>query len=225
MTGWLTLVVMLAALAGLFAMVLGRLGGQLELAAAALMIGSAGYAWQGSPAQSGSPQAATSIANMDATTDVLLALRSKMDRSFSPARSWLISSDGLARAGDLRGAAAYIEGGLIKNPRDADLWNALGVQMLLIGEGRLSPAAELAFARARALNPRHPGPDYFAGLAFLGAGEPARTAMHWRRALAKAGPNAEWAPIVRNQLTSVEALLSAPNAAVTRARSDQTGAP
>lgn len=204
---WL-LAIVLAVLAGLAW--LGRFrAGRLQLAGAALMIGAAGYAWQGQPGYAGTPQASDSIRSVDRASDMLLTLREKMDRNFGPAKSWLITSDGLARAGSHRASAAYLEAGLKENPRSADLWNALGVQMLLIGEGQMSPASELAFDCARQFNPRHPGPDYFAGLAALTDNRPEDALRYWDRVLADAPAEGEWQPIVAMQRERLGELLAA----------------
>lgn len=207
--GWIILLALMVLILGGL-MLIGRLPRRSwEMAAAILMLGAAGYAWQGRPMLAGSPREATSIASMSRATDALLTLRSKMDRHFGPAKAWLIPADGMARAGDHHAAAAYIKGGLRKNPQNADLWNALGVEMMLVGEGQDSPAATLAFERARALDPRHPGPDYFTGLIALGKGEPDKAVAQLEAALAKAGPNADWAPAVTAQLAALKQMQAA----------------
>lgn len=210
--GWLILVLMAAlVLAGLI--FIGRLPRRtFEMVAAALMLGAAGYAWQGHPGLAGSPQQPESIAAMSRATDALLTIRSKMDRSFGPAKSWLVTADGLARAGDHRSAAAFLQAGLRKLPEDADLWTALGVEMMLVGQGQTSPSAELAFEKARLYNPRHPGPDYFSGLAALGKGDADATERLWINALTKAGQNAEWAGPIAAQLGALRQMRQTPPA-------------
>ena len=48
----------------------------------------------------------------------------------------------------------------------------------------MSPAARLAFERAMRLAPEHPAPPYYAGLAYVGAGEFAKARPLWARAVA-----------------------------------------
>lgn len=71
-----------------------------------------------------------------------------------------------ARAGDVAGAAGTIEDGLKKHPGSALLWTELG-NMRSLEAGALTPAAEAAFARSRALDPANLAPDYFRARAQL----------------------------------------------------------
>jgi cytochrome c-type biogenesis protein CcmH/NrfG len=62
--------------------------------------------------------------------------------------------------------------------------------------GMLSPAATLAFERARQLAPRHPAPLFFEGLARARAGERDKALALWDRASALTPPNASYRSII-----------------------------
>jgi cytochrome c-type biogenesis protein CcmH len=184
---------------------LGKLRRSGALAVAAvMMLGLAGYALQGSPglaAAHGAP-----IAADRETTAALILVRSEMDRTFSPARPYLIASDAFSRDGNYRLAAAYLKSGIRKNPQSADLWAGLGVQLMLASNGQMSPPALFAFDRVRALDTRHPAPDYFAGLTTLFDGKPGDTLRLWEPLLANAPADARWKKRLELQLQGVKIL-------------------
>lgn len=204
MTGWLVLGVL--ALSSLAALVLiGRLPrGLWQVASAAVVLGMTGYALQGRPTLPASP--AKPIAAENDTAEALLSMRADMDQSFGVAKRYLITADSFSRSGDYKLSAAYIQSGLREHPRDADLWNALGLQLMLASEGRISAPAKLAFDKARANWPRHPGPDYFQGLADLFAGNVPSAIAQWEIALSKATPNAKWRPRLESQIAAIRVI-------------------
>ena len=206
MTGWLVLgLLALASLAGMI--LIGRLSrGLWQVAAAAIVLGMTGYALQGRPALPAS--LAKPIEAKNEAADALLTMRAEMDQSFGVAKRYLITADSFARSGDYKLSASYIQSGLRQYPRDADLWTALGLQLMLASEGQMSPPARLAFNKARTNWPRHPGPDYFQGLSDLFAGNVPSAIAHWERALAKATPNAKWRPRLESQLASLRPIVN-----------------
>lgn len=205
MSGWISL--SLLALASLAGMVLiGKLSrGLWQVAAAAIVLAMTGYALQGRPSIPASP--AKPIAAENETALALLTMRSEMDRSFGVAQRYLITADSFARSGDYRLSASYIQSGLRDYPRDADLWTALGLQLMLASDGRMSPPAKLAFDKARANWPQHPGPDYFQGLSDLFLGNVPAAISAWEAALAKASPKAKWRPRLESQLAALRPLV------------------
>ncbi len=204
MNGWVTLgLLALASLAGLI--LIGRLSrGLWQAAAAAIVLAMTGYVLQGRPSLPASP--AQPIEAENEAAEALLTMRAEMDQSFGVSKRYLVTADSFSRSGDYKLSAAYIQSGLREYPRDADLWNALGLQLMLASEGRISPPAKLAFDRARANWPSHPGPDYFQGLSDLFAGNAPSAIAHWEMALAKATPKAKWRPRLESQLASLRRL-------------------
>ena len=138
------------------------------LAGAAVMLGLAGYALQGSPSLPGKPVAAP--AEPEGFGDVIADQRQGMTDRFGPAAQWLGMSDGFARTGKTELAAQTLEKGLERYPDNVDLWVGLGNALTAHGGGMMSPAAALAFDEAARRDPSHPAPPFFAGLA-LAQGE------------------------------------------------------
>lgn len=202
--GWLILVG-LALVTAAALIRFGRLGGcGLTMLAAVLLAGVAGYAWQGSPGEPGSPTAGREAGMQP---DSVFALeRGRMMQRFSSAAQWLDYADALHRMGSDRLAVTAIRSGLRERPNDPDLWVGLGNALVLHGGGVISPAARLAFTRAAALAPGHPGPAYFLGLAYAQAGDLERAGETWRALLARAPPGAPWRGQVEQRLVDLTLL-------------------
>ena len=198
MTGWLVLTALIAvSLAGLW---LARVRGAfLQMSAAALLFGAAGYAVQGHPDLSGAPR----IAAQQSAPIPLTNLRHGFFGSFGPTEHWLLLSESYARRGRTAEAAGVLQSAVREHPGDPTLWIGLG-NALSDHSGMLTPAAELAFKRAAELAPGHPAPRFFLGLALARSGDPQDAVALWRAILAEAPANAGWRPIVEDAIRAVE---------------------
>jgi cytochrome c-type biogenesis protein CcmH len=205
MNGWI-IAIALAVVAGGAVVRLGRTPrAAWELVAAALLIGLAGYAWQGSPSQAGAPK---SGAAQDKPFDEDVAkLRKEMGERFSEAGQWLVLSDAFNRQGKHTDAANVLRVGLRQYPEDANLWLGLGNALIVHGNGVLSPAAEYAFRQAMRLAPEHPAPAYFFGLALAQSGQPQQAEKIWRTLLEQAPADAEWRSELETNLGILERAL------------------
>ena len=201
--GWLSLLVLFAAsVAGLW--LLGVRGGLLNAAAASLLVGSAGYAVQGSPNLPGSP------ANPSASIAVvpLTEARHAFFGNFSPEESWLRMSEALARDGKTEDAVGILQNAVRRYPGSAQLWIGLGNALVDHARG-LTPPAELAYQHAAEMAPGHPAAPFFFGLALARSGDRQAAVEIWKRILDRAPPDASWRPLVEQGV----AALSKPNAA------------
>jgi cytochrome c-type biogenesis protein CcmH len=206
-SGWIILIG-LAAVTLTALIFLGKLSRRSwEAVAAAIVLAMAGYAFQGRPDLAGAP--AVSLAAGSETAATLILIRSEMDQSFSPARPYLILSDAYARDGNFHFAAAYIRSGIKKNPRNADLWSGLGLQLLLAGEGKMSPPAKYAFDQGRKYDPGQPAADYFTGLTALFDGRTDEAMKLWQGLLDNAPKEARWKPRLESQVAGLQQMVSA----------------
>ncbi|MEI9928185.1 MAG: cytochrome c biogenesis factor-like protein [Sphingomonas sp.] len=150
--GWL----MLAALALGAALVLGAIGFPRRLwmvAATALTLGAAGYAFQGSPDLAGHP---VTTAEVPVKVDPeLIAMREAMFGRFNFSYTYFSAADAMTRMGAPDSAVKVMLGAVNKGPQDIGSWTGLGLTLADHDHG-LSPAARFAFERAMALNPLHP---------------------------------------------------------------------
>lgn len=168
MTGYIALAVIGALAFG--ALVLLRLPRLVwSFAGAALFLGAAGYAWQGRPALAAAPAKPT--ANPVAVEPESVALRDRLMGRFTADTAYLVASDAMLRAGDRRAAVQVVLGGVRAIPQSFILWTQLGTNLAIHDGDQMSPAAKLAFGRAMHLAPEHPGPPYYAALAYVRAGD------------------------------------------------------
>jgi cytochrome c-type biogenesis protein CcmH len=174
--------------------------------AAAITLATAGYAIQGRPSL---PTASAKVEKKgNQTAEAFIAMRADMDQQYAGSKKWLVLADSFARNGNFRLSSALIKSGLKKNPKSADLWAAYGLVLMLAGDGNASQASEFAFAKARALSPKHPAPDYFKGLNALFNGKADKTLKLWSDLLQQAPKNAKWRPKLESQLAGLLAMLS-----------------
>lgn len=201
MNGWIIAIILAAAAGGIIVR-FSRTRTSWELVAAALLLGLAGYAWQGSPSQAGAPRQAQKAEN--AFDEDIAKLRKDMGERFSEAGQWLVLSDALNRQGQHEDAANVLRVGLRQYPDDPNLWLGLGNALMIHGQGVMSPAAEFSFRKAMALAPDQPAPAYFYGLALAQSGQPQQAEKVWRRLLDNAPPDAEWRSDLETNLGILE---------------------
>lgn len=178
--------------------------GLWQAAAATVLLGMTGYALQGRPSLPPAPAQPLEASAAGATQ--LVEIRADMDQSFGSAKRWLVTADSFAKQGDYPLSASYIQSGLRTDPQNADLWSALGLQLMLASEGQMSPPAQLAFDKAQAIRPNYPAPYYFAGLARLFTGDLDSAIVFWEKTISLATPNAKWKPRIESQLQTAKAL-------------------
>ncbi len=197
MMGLVILSAIVAATLGLLWLLRLR-GAVFTLAAAALMIGAAGYALQGRPSLGGSPDlAATRPPPLPLT-----AARKALMGQFGAADTWMTISEGYAARGQTQDAVGVMNSAIRARPTDFAMWVGLG-NALSDHARTLTPGAQFAFARAAELAPGHPAPGFFLGLAEARSGQPERAIMRWNRILATAPADATWRPLVEDAVLAL----------------------
>lgn len=208
MTGWV-IAFGLAALALLALLFVGRIPrAAREITAAALLLGLAGYAWQGNPSRAGAPRMAaqTRDGNFD---EEMAEQRRGLGERYGPAGQWLMMSDGLGRQGKTREAANILLSGLRQTPNDPNLWVGLGNALVAHADGVVSPGADFAYRRALQLDPGGASPRYFYGLALARAGQLKDARAQWAP-LAKAAPaGSEIRAELERNIARIDAMLAA----------------
>lgn len=206
MNGFVALAVIGAATFG--AMVLLRLPRLLwSFAGAALFLGAAGYAWQGRPALAAAPAKPT--VDPIAVEPEAVMFRERLMGRFTADAAYLIASDAMLRAGDRRAAARVVLGGVRAIPRSYILWTQLGSNLAMLDGDQMSPAAKLAFGRAFQLAPEHPAPPYYAGLAYVRAGDLPAARRLWLRAVALSPEGADYRRSIATQLLLLDRYMAA----------------
>lgn len=204
MMGWLALIVLAAAAFG--AMIALRVPRLLwSMVGAALMLGATGYALQGSPALPASP--VEPDRNSLVVDEALANLRTDMFGRYGAESAYLTAADALSRGGNPRYEVEALLGGIRTSPKSVQLWTALG-DALARHDRQLSPASRFAFDRARQLEPAHPGPYFFLGVAQLRSNDFAAARDSWRLALSKTPTDAPYRTAIAQRLALLGRLLS-----------------
>ena len=190
--------------------------GGREFAAAAILLGLAGYALQGSPGEPGSP---TAPRETEASGhEALLETRKAMDNQFGEGRSALITADALARRGQFATAAGVLRVALRDKPRDPDLWLALGNALVAHSGGIITPPALFAFQRAADIAPDHPGPPFFIGLALAQSGQFEDARAIWQDLMDRPGdPDAPWRGDLASRIARLDSMIAMQNAQAVQA--------
>ena len=202
-------VILLAALAFVgMAFVLKAPRGTREAVAAALLLGIAGYAAQGSPSQPAAPkEGAESVSGNSAA---LVEARLKVtDKGIPPNNKWVVIADGLARNGRYADAAEVLRGAIAHNPKNSDAWLAMANALMAHSEGMLTPASLYAYRQAAKAEPANPGPPFFLGLAFLQGGRVAEARALWGELVARAPADAPWRAPLAKQIEQLDAVIAA----------------
>ena len=161
-----------------------------SMTGAAVMLGATGYALQGHPLLGGAPREADE--RPIAVEQGLVELRGDLFGRYTRDGSYLIAADALTRSGDTDSAAQVVLGGIRNDPTSAMLWTALGDTLARHDGDQISPPALFAFQQAMRLAPKHPGPPFFLGLAYVRAQKLEEAAPYWHRALALCPPGASY---------------------------------
>lgn len=186
-------------------------GAILTLAAAALMIGAAGYVLQGRPGLAGSPASAAARA---APVPLTVARKALMGQ-FTAADTWMTISEGYASRGKTAEAVGVMNSAIRARPTDYAMWVGLG-NAIAEHARTLTPGARFVFTRAAELAPGHPAPGFFLGLAEARSGRLAEAARLWRGVLASAPADVSWRPMVEDALLAVTARPARERAAAPR---------
>jgi cytochrome c-type biogenesis protein CcmH/NrfG len=174
----------------------------LQFLGAALLIACAGYAWQGRPGLPGQSVPPPVLEKLPESA--FAETRRDMLGDFDVASRWLTIADSYHRRGDTLNAAGVIKAALREHPDNADLWVGLGNALVIHADGLMTPAAELAFQRAAAIAPDHPGPKFFYGLALAQGGKFDEAEAIWRGILATAPADVSWRPMIEERLRMLD---------------------
>ncbi len=168
MIGWVAIIGLSIAAFAFAAILLQLPRSGYALFAAALTFGLTGYAWQGSPDYAGSPTAQTADEAIDGAE--LIDARRAMFTDRGAPSFYVTLADGFARKGQSLDAVKLLRNAVQRDPDDAEAWLALANALIAHSDGEPTPAALIAFSRAEAARPGHPGPAFFLGLAWFRTG-------------------------------------------------------
>lgn len=167
-----------------------------------LLAGAGGYAiWRDSAASTAPDPALAAATSPDAR---LAALEERTRREPGSADAWMALGAAHFDLGDYPAAAAAYEKAVAITPESAGLWSALG-EARAYSDKRdpLPPAAQEAFDKAIALNPRDPRARYFMAVKKDLAGDHRGAIDAWFALLADTPQGAPWEADLRRTIEQV----------------------
>ncbi|GAB4123989.1 MAG: c-type cytochrome biogenesis protein CcmI [Rhodothalassiaceae bacterium] len=145
--------------------------------------------------------------------DVLLdQLEARLEEVPDRLDGWLLLGRTALKAGDGRRAARAFAQARRLDPGNAELPALEGEALVLHAGGRVTPAADLAFAAALARDPDQPVALWYVGLGLLQNGREEEAAARWRRLLATTPEDAPWRETVAGRLFLLERQLAGESA-------------
>lgn len=207
MMGW-TMLAAVAIAAALLLWITGFPKRLWTIGATGLMLGAAGYAWQGKPMLAGAP---VSAENRTGQVDpAMIALREAIFGKYGTYNySYAMAADSMVRIGRPDLAVTVWNGAVHKSPQDASLWTGLGLALAENDGNQVSPASKLAFDKALALAPQHPGPPFFLGMALIREGKFAEARPWWVKAVDLAPEKISYRDDLRVRLLLLDRYLAA----------------
>ena len=178
-----------------------------EALVAALLLGLAGYAAQGSPNQPAAPRAPDDALQGEGAE--MVTERRVLDGEDKVAGDPLLMvADAYVRHDNYADAVDMLRGTVAKDQGNGEAWLALANALVAQAHGMLSPAALYAYRQAAAADPQAPGVPYFLGLALAGSGQFDKTRMLWMAVLARAPADAPWRGDVAARLDRLNQLIA-----------------
>lgn len=203
------LVILTALAAFLLAVLLKAPRRGWEAIGAALLVGIAGYAFQASPGQPGSPkEAAEQAAKSGAAMVQARQQLAQAQASGQGLNRWMVIGDALARNGQYGEAAGVILGAVEQDPKNGEAWLAMANALVGHAEGNLTPAAFYAYGRAAQADPASPGPPFFLGLALAQSGKLAEARGLWAELLQRSPQDAPWRGDLAERLKRLDAFIA-----------------
>ena len=183
-----------------------------EAIGAALLLGIAGYGLQASPGLPGAPKSAAQQIAEDPAS--LVDARSNVSNSsIGTTNNWIIVADGFARNGQFANASNVLGSVVAKEPDDGEAWLALANVLVTHADGQLTPASSYAYRMATRVDPEHPGPPFFLGMAMAQTGRFQEAKAIWSDLLVRSPDDAPWREDLEIRLQQLEGFIAGQNRA------------
>lgn len=194
----------------------------LALSAAAIIGAAAFYLVLGRPDLGGSPHqdpgreriaAGDSELSLNELVDNLLGHLAENPEAMEGWQHLRRAAPALNRQADW---AAALARAVAARPDNFELRVYYLESLLAMGQGQVTPAAELALRQAMAMDPKAPVLRYYQGLALMQGGKAAEAEAVWQDLLAEAPPEADWRGQIMRRIAEarqVQGKAPAPNAA------------
>ena len=203
---WLFILLLAIVVFGLMAFAFRVPRAGWEVIGAALLLGIAGYAFQGSPGLPGAPKPSAEKVAADAAGAI--AERQKLEQGDVAGNKHVVIADALARHGEFAEAAEVLRGAVEEDPRNAEAWLAMANALVAHADGTISPAAIYAYGQAARAAPDSAGPPFFLGMALIQSGRLGEGRAIWADLLARSPKDAPWRGDLEKRLGELDAFLA-----------------
>ena len=173
-----------------------------------LAVAALAYGFSGKPLLDSVP-AGTGLEAQEQAGAEVAQLRAQLLEAPADTRLWGEFSSALVRAGRSEEAVEGLNFASRTLGPNADLQVQLGTTLIAHAGGLITPAAQLALGRASEIDPTHPAPLYFLGLAHLQSGEPANAIEAWSELAARTPPGAPWEADLQRKLRAARIMQEA----------------
>ena len=192
----------------------GRVAGAAALSVVVLAV--AIYAATGSPGLPGRPFVErgedAARGNGDGMASLLARAEARAVADAFDIDGWTLLAGAYALARRYGDASRAMAEALALDGGDAGNWARYGEYVALSRDGLVTPAARLAFARARRIDPDQPVARYYEGVARAQDGDLAGALGVWRPLLAASPGDAPWVEPLRRHIAEAEALVGSADA-------------
>ncbi len=209
---WVQAFILAAGAFGVIAFVLRAERSGWEAIGSALLLGIAGYGMQASPDLPGAPKAAAQQIAGD--PESLVKARSTVSNSgIGTTNNWIIVADAFARNGQFANASNVLGSVVAKEPGDGEAWLALANVLVAHADGQLTPASFYAYRKASSVDPDHPGPPFFLGMAMAQTGRFAEAKALWSELLERSAQDAPWREDLEIRMKQLDSFMAGQNSA------------
>jgi len=203
---WVIAIFLALAAFAVLAFVFRQPRGNWTVLLAALAFGLAGFATQASPGLPGAPAQPNKTVAEEGPQFVLL--RNELVGQSAKSRSpYILMADERLRRGKYEGAITLLRGVVSNNPKDGDAWLALANALFLHADGRMTPAARMAYLNADSELPNSAAPTFFIGVVDIREGRLVDAHRLWSQRLALLPEDAPGRAILEQRLAVLDELL------------------
>ena len=137
----------------------------------------------GHPARQRSPQSAPKTASGESMADLVNQLEQVLADDPNRPDGWAMLGRSAGRIGQWEQSARAYQRATELAPDNEQYWINYGEALMQLAEGKITPAARLAFNKAGQIEPRHPAVAYYTGIALAQQGNTDQAVTIWQDAL------------------------------------------
>ncbi|WP_321395302.1 c-type cytochrome biogenesis protein CcmI [Emcibacter sp.] len=136
--------------------------------------------------------------------DYVARIRGRLAEDPAAKVGWLALGQFENRLGNFPQSAAAFERAWELDPDNFDLMLMYMESLIVLSDGKMSPASLLVLEKALAKNPDHPGVQYYVGLVDYQSGKKQEALSRWKSIVEQSPPDAPWTRQVQSVVAMTE---------------------